>query len=266
MPDESEQTAVLRIEDAERVRLMVFDRPRSLNAFNDDLYDAVRDGLLEAADSSDIAVVVLTGEGRAFTAGQDLGEMARPRRHDDGEPHGFQSFMDAIQAFPKPLIAAVNGLGVGIGLTLLLHCDQVLISEDARLQTPFVRLGVTAEAASSYLMPERMGWQHAANLLFTAGWLDADQAVRSGLALRKYPPESLLDEAMALAKTIAAMPIPSLVATKRLLIGARLDAVTSARARENSVWAGLAGGPANREAVAAFREKRDPDFVNLPGT
>lgn len=255
---------VLRIEDADRVRLMTLDRPEALNAFDDDLYDALRDGLVDAADRPDVAVVVLTGAGRAFTAGQDLGEMARPRRHDDGLAHGFPPFIETLEAFPKPLIAAVNGLGVGIGLTMLLHCDLVFVSTGARLRAPFVSLGVTAEAGSSYLLPARVGWQEAAHLLFASSWIGAEEAVACGLAYRICEPRSLLDEALDTARSIAAMPVPSLVATKRLLLDGRLDAVRAARSREVLAWGPLAGGPANREAIAAFRERRDPDFTNLP--
>src|SRR5438093_9268482 len=124
--------------------------------------------LVDTAARTDIAVVVLTGAGRAFSAGQDLHPGAA--HAVDGEPHGFGPFMDALDSFPKPLIAAVNGLGVGIGLTFLLHCDLVIIAPDARLRAPFVSLGLTAEASSTYLLPLRVGWQEAARLLYTSCW------------------------------------------------------------------------------------------------
>lgn len=265
MSDPLDTKGVLRIDEKDRVRLITLDRPDFLNAFNDDLYDALRDGLADAAERSDVAVVVLTGAGRAFTAGQDLAEMARPRRHDDGLPHGFPPFIKALEAFPKPLIAAVNGLGVGIGLTMLLHCDLVFVSTGARLRAPFVSLGVTAEAGSSFLLPARVGWQEAAHLLFTADWIDAEDAVGCGLAYRVCEPGALLADALDTARSIAAMPIPSLVATKQLLLDGRLDSVRAARDREVRAWGPLAGGPANREAITAFRERRTPDFTNLPG-
>ena len=255
---------VLHTRDRDRIRLITLDRPESLNAFNDDLYDAVRDALLDAAERPDLAVVVLTGRGRAFSAGQDLEELARPRRHEDGLPHGFPAFIEALASFPKPLVAAVNGIGVGIGMTMLPHFDLVLMAAAARLRAPFVRLGVTAEAGSSHLLPATIGWGAAAHLLYTAAWLDAARAVEIGLAWRQVPGERLLDEALALAREIAAMPIASLEGTKKLLLEARLDAVRAARARENVVFGGLAGGPANREAIAAFRERRAPDFTKLP--
>lgn len=264
MSAENDTRGVLRVEDTQRVRLLTFDRPGSLNAFNDDLYDALRTALNEAATRPDIAVVVLTGTGRAFSAGQDLGEMARPRQHEDGEPHGFSAFLDTVEAFPKPLIAAVNGLGVGLGLTLLLHCDLVLIAEGARLRAPFTTLGVTAEAGSSVLLPQRVGWQEAAHLLYTSAWLDAERAVEIGLAWRICPPEKLVDEALSVAIEIAAMPVDSLVATKQLLLDSRLDSVRAARVRENRWFAKLLGGPANREALTAFQERRKPDFTRLP--
>jgi len=254
---------VLRIEDAGRVRLLVLDRPEALHAFDDDLYDAVRDALLDAAERPDVAVAVITGHGRAFSAGQDLGEMTRPRQHPPGERHGFRPFIEAVESFPKPLLAAVNGIGVGIGLTLLLHCDLVLMARGARLRVPFVRLGVTTEAGSSVLLPARIGWQAAAHLLYTASWMDAEQAVACGLGWRICEPERLRDEALAVAREIAAMPVPSLVATKQLLLAARLDAVRAARAREDERFAALVGAPANREALAAFREGREPDFTGL---
>lgn len=254
---------VLRVERLGRVCLLTLNRPRALNAFNDDLYDAVRAALDEAATSPDVAVVVLTGNGRAFSAGQDLAELETPRRHDDGLEHGFPPFIARVESFPKPLIAAVNGIGVGIGLTILPHCDLVLIADDARLRAPFVSLGVTTEAGSSQLLPETIGWQETAHLLYTASWLDAARAVESGIAWRSLPRERLLEAALEIAGEMAAMPIASLVGTKKLLLDARLDAVRAARERENVTFARLARGPANREAIAAFREKRKPDFTRL---
>jgi len=254
---------VLRIEDRERIRLLTLDRPKALNAFDDDLYDAVRDALQDAAARDDLAVAVITGAGRAFSAGQDLGELAHPRRHTDDARHGFVPFIETVEAFPKPLIAAVNGIGVGIGLTLLPHCDLVFMAEGARVRAPFVSLGVTTEAGSSALLPARVGWQTAAHLLYTASWLEASDAVACGLAFRACPSESLLSEVLAVAGEISLMPVESLVATKRLLLDARLDAVRAARARETLRFGALVGGPANREALAAFRERRDPDFKGL---
>ncbi|MEN8181947.1 MAG: enoyl-CoA hydratase-related protein [Myxococcota bacterium] len=260
----TEETLVLRIEDVGRVCLLTLNRPEALNAFNDDLYDAVREALAAASASPDVAVVVITGEGRAFSAGQDLGELERPRRHEDGARHGFPPFIEALEAFPKPLVAAVNGIGVGIGLTMLPHCDLVLIADEARLRAPFVSLGVTAEAGSTHLLPETIGWQATAHLLYTASWIDSAQAVELGIAWRSVSRERLLEEALEVAGEIAAMPIASLIGTKKLLLDARLSAVHAARERENVTFARLARGPANREAIAAFREKRKPDFTRLP--
>lgn len=256
--------SVLRVEDRDRVRLLTLNRPDQLNAFNDELYDAVRDALAEAAARPGTAVVVITGEGRAFSAGQDLSEMARRPAHDDGKPHGFFPFIETVESFPKPLVAAVNGIGVGIGLTILPHCDLVLIAEGARLRAPFIRLGIAAEAASTVLLPALIGWQETAHLLYTASFIDAARAVEVGLAWKLCHPDTLLDEAMEVAESMAKMPISGLEATKRLLLDARLEASRAARARETEAIAKLAGGPANREAVRAFREKRDPDFTNLP--
>lgn len=252
------------IRDTDRVRTLTLNRPQALNAFNDALYDAAGDALRAAATDDGIAVVIVTGSGRAFTAGQDLEEMARPPRHGDAEPHGFPYFMDVVSDFPKPLIAAVNGLGVGIGLTLLPHCDFVLISDQARLRAPFATLGVTVEAGNSYLLPERIGWTNAAHLLYTAEWLDADTCVALGLAWKKIPAAELMDAAQALARPIAAMPISSLVHTRRLLLAPRREAIAAARARETEAFAELVGAPANREAIQAFRDKRPPDFTRLP--
>lgn len=254
---------VILIEDKDGVRLLTFNRPDALNSVNAAICDAMVEALNEASVRSDIAVVVVTGQGRAFTAGTDLGELETPVQHQDGKRHGFEPFIETVECFPKPLIAAVNGLGVGIGLTVLPHCDLVFMAEDARLRAPFVSLGVTAEAGSTFLLPQTIGWQETAHLLYTASWMDADKAIECGLAWRKVASENLLDEAMTVAKQIAVQPIASLVATKQLLLEARVGNVRAARAREIPTFANLAGGPANREAIAAFKEKREPDFKKL---
>jgi len=266
---------MLRVDDHGRVRLLTLDRPEALNAFNTALYDAAADALTAAAADDGVAVVVITGAGRAFSAGQDLLEMAdlasrfgQPDDDDDTavpgpdeHPSGFPHFLDALQSFPKPLMAAVNGLGLGVGFTMLAHCDLVLIAEGARLKTPFTSLGVSPEAASSYLFPLRMGWQAAARVLFTSDWVSASEAVELGIAGQVCAPEALLDEALALAQHVARMPISSLVTTKRLMLDAQLPLIERARAREEAAFVTVMGGPANLEALTAFAEKREPDFA-----
>lgn len=254
---------ILLVENRGRVRILTLNRPGAKNAFNDDLYDAVREALTAAADDHDVAVVVITGSPGAFSAGQDLSEMGNLPAHDDGLPHGFAPFIDVMQAFPKPLMAAVNGVAVGIGVTMLLHCDIVLVADGIRLRAPFVSLGIATEAGSSALFPARMGWQNTAHMLFTSSFIDAEQAVAVGLAWRRSPADRLMADTLEVADAIATMPVSSLVENKRLLLDARLPAVIEARRREDAALARMVGSPANREAIAAFMQKRAPDFSNL---
>jgi len=244
-----------------RVRVLTLDRPDALNAFDTALYNACAAALRDASANDVVRCVVFTGRGRAFSAGQDLAEMGRiGSGAQDGAGHGFVNFLDALSTFDKPVIAAVNGLAVGIGFTMLLHCDLVLVAHAARLRAPFVPLGVVPEAAGSALMPAVMGNQRAAQFLYTGAWISAREAVETGIALKSVPDHDLLYEAYQLAEQISRMPTVSLVETKRLVVAARIDAVAAARAREESVFARLAGAPANMEAITAFFEKRDPVF------
>ncbi len=257
---------MLRVDDDQRVRLLTLDRPEARNALDTEHYDALADAFADAADRDDLAVVTVTGAHGAFCAGQDLAEMGRlaePDQDRERSAHGFTRFVAALESFPKPLVAAVNGVAVGLGVTMLPYCDLVLIADDARLRTPFARLGVVPEAGSSFTLPVAMGRQRAAYALLTGEWLDADTALSSGLAWRRCTPDRLLDDALDVARTIARMPVVSLVETKRLLRQGWLDAARAARVSEEAVFARLTGAPANREAISAFLEKRDPDFTHL---
>ena len=255
--------SVLAVRRHGRVLQLTLDRPEVKNAFDTVLYDAVRDELLAAADDDGIAVVIVTGEGSNFSAGHDLVEAGQFPVLASGDGHGPIPFLQAVEAFPKPLIAAVDGVAIGTGFTMLGHCDLVLVGERARLRAPFVALGITCEMGSSVLLPALVGWQEAAHILYTSAWVDADRAVATGLAWRKVASADLLDEALELAGEIAEMPIASLVATKQLLLDGRREAVARARAREERLIDELRGGPANLEALAAFRERRKPDFTAL---
>lgn len=263
---------MISVDDQERVRLITFRRPEARNAFDSALYVAVGDALEDAATRDDVAVVVLTGEGSAFSAGQDLAEMGRlgspgdrdAATQEEAEEHGFRRFIDAIERFPKPIVAAVNGMAIGLGTTMLPYCDIVLASTQARFRLPFARLGVVPEAGSTFTLPAVMGWQAAAHAFYTSEWIEAPDALACGLVWRLCAPDELLDETRRVAQGIARMPIVSLVETKRLLLRTRLDAVRRARQEEEETFVRILGGPASREAIAAFLEKREPDFTKLP--
>jgi enoyl-CoA hydratase/carnithine racemase len=244
------------------VAVVTWNRPKQRNAFSQQMWLEGRDTLRELLDDPGVRAVVVTGTGEAFSAGQDLGEMTTAPT--DGE-HGFPGFMAALCAFDKPLIAAVNGVGVGIGLTMLLHCDIVYIAEGARLRAPFIPLGVVPEAASSYLLPLVVGYQAAAEILYTADWIDAARAVELGIASRLLSRAELLPAARAMAAKIAAGPIGAIRHTKRLVLATRNELVAAAREREDRAFEERIGTPENLEAITAFFEKRPPDFSKLPG-
>jgi enoyl-CoA hydratase/carnithine racemase len=256
----------LIVSDDNRVRTLVLDRPDALNAFNEELYDATADALLAAAEDPAVAVVLLTGSGRAFSAGTDLVEMHKIATDPDFQRgrHGFVGLVDALVDFPKPLVVAVNGLGLGICATILGFADLALMSTSARLKCPFTSLGVAPEAASSYLFPALVGRQEAAWMLLSAEWISAEEAQRTGLVWRLCEPDELLPEARRHAELLATRPISSLVAVKRTMTEPHRAAVRAARDRENAAFAELMGGPANLEALTAFAEGREPDFTGLP--
>ena len=257
---------MLAIADADRIRTLTLDRPDALNAFNEALYDALTDALAEADDDPSVAVVVLTGSGRAFSAGTDLLEMAARMTDPAFVPgrHGFPGLIDQLVAFEKPLICAVNGLGLGIGATILGLCDLAFMSTAARLKCPFTSLAVAPEAASSATFPRLLGRQAATWALMSSEWLTAEECHAMGLVFRLCDPDDLLDVTMTHARILAAKPISSLRAVKRLIGVHDRAAVDAAREGENAAFVELMGGPANLEALAAFAEKREPDFTNLP--
>jgi enoyl-CoA hydratase/carnithine racemase len=256
---------LLLSEDRDRVRTLTLNRPDQLNAFSQALYVALAEALREADADPEVAVVLLTGAGRAFSAGTDLVEMKETASGaDDGASHGFIGLVDSLAAFSKPLVVAVNGLGLGIGVTLLGFADLVLASTEARFKTPFTTLGVAPEAASSFLLPRLMGRQNAAWMLMSGEWFSAEEAQEMGLVWRLASPEELLATAWGRAATLAARPISSLIAVKETMTAPLRPGIEAARELESAQFAELLGGPANIEALVAFAEGREPDFTRLP--
>jgi enoyl-CoA hydratase/carnithine racemase len=211
-----------------------FDRPQCLNAFTVAGYRGLREALDGYATDDTVRVVVLTGRGRAFSAGADrsLLDAALPdgERRQAGEEFG--QLLNTLGSFPKPLFAAVNGLAVGFGATMLLYCDVVILAETARLRFPFTALGIVPEAGSSVLLPARARWADTMWAMLSSEWIDAAEAVRTGLAWRCVPDAELVDEATNAAAVIAAHDPRAVAATKRLLTRGAAGEVRSAIRRE----------------------------------
>ena len=239
----------IRIDDHDGVRLVTWNRPEALNAMSLELWDGTRDAIDTARDA-DIGCVVLTGTGRAFTVGQDLGEFTHPGQAD--ERRGLRGLLRAISELEVPLVAAVNGMAVGFGATLLPWCEVALASPEARCMVPFLALGVTTEAGSSASLVDVMGPQAAARFVLTGDWLSAEDMREAGLVSRIVPAHSLVDETLALASRIAAQPRHALCTTVRLLRTGRRERWLAAAEREYEAMSQLAGGPENLAAIERF--------------
>ena len=233
------------------------NRPEKKNAILGEMYAAMADALLAAEADASVRAIIIGGEGGAFTAGNDLTDFLNRPKSDEEPP--VRRFMLALSRAEKPVVAAVDGLAIGIGTTLLLHCDLVVASTRSRFQTPFVNLGLVPEFASSWLLPARIGPQRAAELLLLADSLDAATAQAFGLVNRVVEPAGLDAAALDFARRLAAKPPEALRQSKRLM-RADPDSVLRRMTEENEVFSRQLGSPEAREALTAFLEKRAPDF------
>jgi len=207
------------------VRTVRMNRPEKKNALTVPMYAALVDALDGAGASSTLRVVVIAGAPGAFCAGNDLQDFLTATRSAEGLAPPLIGFLHALARAEKPLVAAVCGLAVGIGTTMLLHCDHVVAASDARFSTPFVHLGLVPEAASSLLGPRRLGHARAFSLLAMGRPLDAAGALAAGLVNTVVAPDGVEAEAMQAAREIAALPAQALAATRRLLRGSPEGAI-----------------------------------------
>jgi enoyl-CoA hydratase/carnithine racemase len=222
---------------------LTLDRPERLNSFRAADYRDLAQALEAACADAATRVVVLTGNGRAFSAGADrsLVDGSAPAEERAEAGVQFSRFLRALSACDKPLLAAVNGLAVGIGSTLLLYCDLVIAAESARFRLPFTALGLVPEAGSSVLLPARARWDETMWAMLSSEWVDAPAAARMGLVWRVVPDLALAEETARIATTLGALDPASVTATKRLLVAGRADAAGLASAREMAEMARLRG-------------------------
>jgi enoyl-CoA hydratase/carnithine racemase len=254
-------TEHIKIEHAENVLTLTFARPDKKNALTNLMYGALADALGAAEMDKTARAIVIRGEGDMFTAGNDVGEFAAIATGAfKGERH-VARFVSAIARSTRPLVAAVQGRAVGIGTTMLLHCDFVLLAENAQLSTPFVNLALVPEAASTLLMPMRVGYVRAYEMFALGETVGATAALELGIANRVVPLDGLHGEAAAVAQRLAKLPAGSLAATKRLMRNA--DLLTAQIGAESACFAERLQTAEAREAFTAFAERRVPDFMKF---
>ncbi|HEX7886460.1 MAG TPA: enoyl-CoA hydratase [Phenylobacterium sp.] len=245
------------------VQVLTLNRPDKKNALNGEMYHALADGLDRAERDPNIRVTLITGTGGSFTSGTDVGIFAEANSTplDPAEPGN--PFPPRLMTVEKPVVAAVNGLAVGIGVTMLLHCDLVYAAKSATFQTPFVKLGLVPELGSSLLLPRLVGLQKATELFLMAKKITAEQAQAMGLVAEVFPDDELLGEALARAQALAAMPPNAVKVTKALLKDPDRQFVAAQVDAEDAHFFPRLRSAEAKEAFSAFFEKRPADFSKV---
>lgn len=234
------------------IQILSFNRPEKMNALTREMYAGLASGLNEAAGDFAVRAVVLTSEGDHFTAGNDIADfLANPPTSEDSD---VARFLGSLLEFPKPLIASVNGNAVGVGTTMLLHCDVVVAGPSAKFSMPFASLGLVPEAGSSYLFPLLVGYQRAAKIFMTGESFGAESAVTMGLvaSIASDP----LREAMEIANHIAQQPPQAMINTKALLKASKHDAVAAVMKAEFELFSLALQSEEAMEAFMNFMSKK----------
>ena len=240
------------------VAALTFDRPAKKNAITGEMYEQFVAHLERAGSDAAVRAVLVAGAGGTFTAGNDLKDFSNPKFAQMDSP--VLSFMQALSTFEKPVVAAVQGMAVGIGVTMLLHCDLVYAADDATFSMPFTSLGLVPEFASTLLLPQVAGRARAAEKLLLGKPFPAAEAVVMGLANAVLPSAEVLAHAHKVARAFAALPPGAVRDTKKLLREGQAAAVKDAIFREASYFGPRLAGAEAREAIAAIIEKRRADF------
>ncbi|MBK6387297.1 MAG: enoyl-CoA hydratase [Rhodoferax sp.] len=249
------------IDTTNGVMTITLNRVDKKNSITADMYASMADGLAAAEADAAVRVVVFQGHETIFSAGNDIGDFlnAKPSA---GDAPVFR-FLRGIATFPKPLVAAVCGPAVGVGTTMLFHCDLVYAGDNAAFSMPFVNLGLCPEAGSSLLVPQMMGYHRAAEALLLGEPFLAEAAMEVGLVNRVVPPTEANAVAQAQARKLAAKPLSSLIETKRLMKKGQSAQVLAQIGEEAVSFGRMLREPAAREAFTAFMEKRRPDFSGV---
>jgi enoyl-CoA hydratase/carnithine racemase len=255
----SEQHILSSLENG--ILTITMNRPQRKNALTPAMYSELVETLRGAEADPAVRVIVVTGAGDAFTSGNDLGDFMNTPPAGPDSPV-FQLLLTLVD-LEKPLVAAVNGVAVGIGVTMLLHCDLVYAADTARFQLPFVNLGLVPEGGSSTLLPAIMGHARAAELLMLGERFTAQEADRIGLTTRIYPAAELAERVKAHATVLASKPTQSIKHAKALLRGPGREAMRETLAREANIFLDRLTSPAAAEAFTAFFEKRPPNFQSV---
>lgn len=238
---------------------VVMDRPERKNSLTTAMYAALCDALDEASRNPQVKVLLMSGAGGVFTAGNDLDDfVSKPPQSMDAPVFQFMLKMAELE---KPVVAAVEGLAIGVGTTMLLHCDLVYVSQEARFSLPFVNLGLVPEAGSSLLFAKASGHQRAAEKLLLGDVFRADEAQELGFINRLLPTGEVLPFAMVQALRLAQLPNGSVRGTKALMKARQREDVLQQIRDEAQVFMDRVKGPAAQEAIAAFKAKRKPDFT-----
>lgn len=244
---------------SEGINTLCFNRPDKKNAITSGMYTVLADALRKGDRDDDVAVHLFTGASGVFTAGNDIADFLTMAEGGEFDPN-ILDFMRALVGAEKPLVAAVDGLAVGIGTTMLLHCDLVYASPKADFRTPFLGLGVLPEAASSLLIPARMGYVRAFEMLCLGMPFDAERAREAGLVNAVVPVDELEAKARDAALALAAKPPEALKVARQLVRGDRSD-ILARMDEEIVLFKDRMRSPEAKEAFAAFLEKRKPDFT-----
>ena len=248
---------MIKLETRDRIARIELARIDKKNALTGDMYSAMVDALAAAESDDAVRVILIHGTRDCFTAGNDLKDFLAPP--SGGPSPGFR-FISALPKLAKPLVAAVGGAAVGIGTTMLLHCDLVYAAPNARFQMPFVPLGLVPEAASSLLLPMVAGYQRAAELLLLGQPFSAEKALAAGFVTEIVPENELLEYARKAAVAVAALPPASVRATKALMKRQLGQAIAAQMEEERRIFAERLQSGEAKEAMTAFFEKRKPDF------
>ena len=249
------------IDSTDGVMTITINRVEKKNSFTSAMYSACADALEQASSDAAVRVVVIQGDITVFSAGNDIADFLNSPNPGLSAP--VLRFLRNLASFSKPLVAAVCGPAVGVGTTMLFHCDLVYAGDNAAFSMPFVNLGVCPEAASSLLVPQMMGYHRAAEALLLGEPFMAEAALEVGLVNRILPPMEVNGFAQTQARKLAAKPLSSLIETKRLMKKVQLPQVLAVIDEEAQSFGRMMGEPAAREAFGAFMAKRRPDFSKL---